>query len=81
MGGHAVEVVGYGTQDSENYWIIKNSWGTTWGLSGYFMIAENEITYNGQFLAACGTPITSNKPSPTPTPTPTPSGDKTMNGI
>jgi len=36
-GGHAVCVVGY--NDAEKCWIIKNSWGTSWGNSGYFKLA------------------------------------------
>jgi cathepsin L len=37
---HGVLVVGYNTGVSEAYWIVKNSWGTTWGMAGYFEIAQ-----------------------------------------
>lgn len=35
-GGHALCIVGY--SDIGGYWIVKNSWGTAWGESGYFRI-------------------------------------------
>jgi C1A family cysteine protease len=34
IGGHAVVAVGY--DDSNRQFIVRNSWGTTWGLKGYF---------------------------------------------
>jgi C1A family cysteine protease len=39
-GGHAVVIIGY--DDAGGYWIVKNSWGTGWGESGYFRIAYGE---------------------------------------
>ncbi len=34
LGGHAVLAVGY---DDRNEWfLVRNSWGTNWGIKGYF---------------------------------------------
>ena len=38
---HGVLVIGYGTtEDGEEYFLVKNSWGTKWGMDGYFMISR-----------------------------------------
>jgi len=38
LGGHAVEMVGWGTEDGQDYWLIKNSWNDQWGDGGFFKI-------------------------------------------
>ena len=41
---HAVLAIGYGVEEEtgEEYWLVKNSWGTGWGEEGYFKIARNK---------------------------------------
>jgi len=41
---HAILAVGYNTQGSQAYWIVKNSWGASWGLQGYVYIAKSNST-------------------------------------
>jgi len=42
LGGHSVKMIGYGTQNSTDYWLVQNSWTTTWGDEGYFMILRGK---------------------------------------
>lgn len=37
---HAMILIGYGTTSSKKYWLLKNSWGPNWGISGYIKMSR-----------------------------------------
>jgi len=50
-GGHAIKLVGYGVSGTTKYWICQNSWGTSWGMKGFFYIKEGQCGIESEALA------------------------------
>lgn len=46
VSGHAVQIVGWGVENSKKFWWIKNSWGSDWGINGYFKIVRGKNMCN-----------------------------------
>jgi KDEL-tailed cysteine endopeptidase len=61
---HGVLVVGYSTDSSDptnpdkNYWIVKNSWGESWGEDGFFRLAMGKQGTSGE----CGITLSASYP-------------------
>ena len=55
---HGVLAVGYGTENGQDYYLVKNSWGSSWGDNGYVKIANN-----GDGAGICGIQMAAVRPT------------------
>jgi cathepsin L len=57
---HGVLIVGYGVENGIKYWLVKNSWSTSWGDQGYVKIARSDSTNDP---GVCGIAMDASFPS------------------
>jgi len=48
---HAVQLVGYGSENGQDYWLVRNSWSPNWGENGYIRLRRSTAL-------RCGTDVT-----------------------
>jgi len=60
LGLHAVRTLGWGVDNGTPYWLVANSWGPTWGLSGFFKIlrGNDEVGIENQIAVGVAGSIT-----------------------
>jgi cathepsin B len=51
LGGHAIRILGWGSDSGTDYWIVANSWNEDWGDAGTFKIKQGDCGIDSQVSA------------------------------
>ena len=75
-------IVGYGTENGVDYWLIRNSWGKGWGDGGYFKVKRGcNIGTIGRYTVKPICESLGPEPTDPPGPAPTDGQGKLMNKL
>jgi len=61
---HGVAIVGFGVDNGTKYWVIRNSWGPSWGEKGYYRIVRGTGACGLNTMVATATDVTFKGASP-----------------
>jgi len=57
LGGHAIKILGWGTEGGVDYWLVANSWNEDWGANGFFKIKRGTNECGIESGVVAGQPI------------------------
>ena len=57
LGGHAIKILGWGTEGGVDYWLVANSWNEDWGDKGFFKIKRGNNECGIEQGVVAGIPV------------------------